>query len=308
MDLGKFRRLKRKRPIGGMPWHIAGTSIRIHPTFWLLIPLGLVSGRLIEIAAVFGLVLLHETAHILAARSFGAETKSVVLYPYGGSAVMEGDFEGKRWEETVISLAGPAVNFLCFLVLQFLRWKGWVAGEWALEWAKINLWLAGFNCLPILPLDGGRIARAQLAGTFGFVRVTRALSWLGRWVGGALVFLGLSFIALPVAIAEPFLLIVLGVFLWIGCGEEMKKARLVFLKSLCRKKELLLKRGLMRSNCITVNRKTTLGAVMDELSADRYTLISVTGARDPLERTLSETEVITALIEKGPDSMIGEII
>jgi hypothetical protein len=58
---------------------------------------------------------------------------------------------------------------------------------------------------------------------------------------------------------------------------------------------------------LTVNRKTPLGLVVDELAADRYSLISVTGARDHLEHTLSETEVIAALIEKGPDGLIGEI-
>jgi stage IV sporulation protein FB len=276
--------------------------------FWCLIPIGLISGRLVEIAAVFGLVLLHEAAHILAARSFGAVTKAVELFPYGGSAVTEGDFEGKRWEESIIALAGPAVNFLGFLILQVLRWQGWVTGEWALEWAKINLWLAAFNCLPILPLDGGRVIRAQLSGVFGFVRVTRALSWLGRWVGAALVFLGLSFVAFPTVISQPFLLIALGVFLWIGCGEEIRKARMVFLKSLCRKKEQLLEQGLMRSTCFTVNRRTTLGAVMDELSADRYSLISVTGVQDHVECTLSETEIVSALIERGPGCSIGEVL
>ncbi|MCL1851597.1 MAG: M50 family metallopeptidase [Peptococcaceae bacterium] len=288
-------------------WRIAGTTVRIHPTFWVLLPLGLLGGRLMEILAVFGLVLMHETAHVLAARSFGAVTQSVELYPYGGSAIMEGDFEGKRWEESVIALAGPAFNFFCFLVLQVLRWQGWVSGDWALEWAKVNLWLAGFNCLPILPLDGGRVVRAQLAGVFGFVRVTRALAWLGRWTGVAFVILGLSLLVYPLAFPEPIMLIVLGIFLWIGCGDELKKARLIFLKTLCRKKELLLRRGLMRSICLTVNRKTPLGLVVDELAADRYSLISVTGARDHLEHTLSETEVIAALIEKGPDGLIGEI-
>jgi stage IV sporulation protein FB len=221
---------------------------------------------------------------------------------------MEGDFEGKRWEESVIALAGPAVNFLGFLLLQVLRWQGVLTGEWALEWAKVNLWLAGFNCLPLLPLDGGRMARAQLAGVFGFVRVTRALSWLGRWTGAAFVFLGLSFLAFPVGLPEPVMWIALGVFLWVGCGEEIKKARLVFLKSLCRKKEMLLQKGLMRSTCFTVSRKTPLGVVMDELSADRYSLISVTGVRDGLEHSLSETEVVTALMEKGPECLVGEIV
>jgi stage IV sporulation protein FB len=48
---------------------------------------------------VFGLVILHELVHTIAARGFGVKVRSIELYPYGGTAVLEDSFEGKKKEE-----------------------------------------------------------------------------------------------------------------------------------------------------------------------------------------------------------------
>ncbi|RNC29938.1 MAG: putative zinc metalloprotease Rip3 [Candidatus Dichloromethanomonas elyunquensis] len=287
---------------------LRGITIRIHPTFVGLLLICALGGLAVRAIIVFGIVILHELFHVLAARGYGIKVKSIELYPYGGTAVLEDTFEGKRKEETVIAFAGPAFNFALFLLLQFLRWEGILNGEWVLEVVKINFWLACFNLIPVMPLDGGRIARAFFSGTFGFVKTTKFLAAGGKWVGGIFVLLGFALQGFGYYLYEPPLFIVLGVFFWIGSEKEIAKAKIVFLKQLCRKKEQLLNKGLMRSNSFTVPRDTPLRRIMDELASDRYSLINVLGRKDKIEKTFSETEIVQGMMDRGLECKVGDLV
>jgi stage IV sporulation protein FB len=287
---------------------IKNIKIRIHPTFIGLLALCALSGLLARALLVFGMVILHETAHILAAKGFGIQTKSIELYPYGGTAVMEDTFEGRRIDESIIAFAGPAFSFLLFMVFQYLRWHGFIQGSWAFELVKVNFWLACFNLIPVLPLDGGRIVRAILAGNFGFVKTTRFLAAAGKILGGIFFVMGFFFHALRIVIPEPALLIVLGVFFWLGANKELLNAQIVFLKQLCRKKERLLSRGLMPSRSLTVNKDTLLLKVVNEFTPDHYSLVHVMGGKDRLERILSETQIVQGMLDNGLKIKISDLV
>lgn len=292
---------------GGDKMQIQGIKIRIHPTFIVLLLISAVGGFAARAFLVFGLVILHETAHILAAKGYGVKVLSIELFPYGGAAVMEDNFEGKRLDETIIALAGPAFNLALLFLFQYLRGLGVLEGALALELVKINFWLAAFNLLPVLPLDGGRVVRACFAHIFGFVRTTKFLGAAGKWFGGMLIISGFVLQAYSLFFYEPFLFIILGVFFWLGSGKEITNAQIVFMKQLCRKKELLLSKGLMNSSCITVSKDTALGKIINQLLTDRYTLINILGGKDRIENTLSETEIVQGMMERGLSLKVGEL-
>ena len=106
-----------------------GISVYIHPAFWLL-PIFYLFSNLKEASlfhsilevfllfAVFFCVILHEFGHAFAARIFGIQTRDITIYPMGGVARLERMSEDP-FEELVISLAGPAVNLLIFVLLLF---------------------------------------------------------------------------------------------------------------------------------------------------------------------------------------------
>lgn len=170
------------------------TEIRVHISLALIIPIVLLQARpedvwealwsLSLVATLFVCILLHEIGHTLAARRFGLEVHSIVLWPLGGVAALD-QRPAKPLVTLVIAAAGPLVNWLLAMVLAILAavliglsslatpyWPGvYYYREIALlavvTLAAGNLILAVFNLVPIYPLDGGQITRSLLEILFG---------------------------------------------------------------------------------------------------------------------------------------------
>lgn len=210
---------------------VAGTEVRIHVTFLLLLAwLGAVqwaqSGPQSALAAVvfivllFVCVVLHEFGHVFAARRYGIGTSTVTVLPIGGLASMERMPE-KPAQEIVVALAGPAVNVVIALVLllflgghvsandlDFLQDPG---SNMLARVAMANVLLVVFNLIPAFPMDGGRVLRALLAIPFGFVTATRIAAFVGQVFAIILGLIGLM--------GNP-LLILIAVFVYLAATAE----------------------------------------------------------------------------------------
>src|ERR1044072_7659867 len=112
-------------------------------------------------------VLAHELAHSLMARAEGLGTGNITLYMFGGLASLNGQ-PAQPSSEFKIAIVGPAASFLVGIIFYlivdvFLYGTSHRAiGQVLRHLGNINLLLAGFNILPGLPLDGGRVLRALL--------------------------------------------------------------------------------------------------------------------------------------------------
>jgi Zn-dependent protease/CBS domain-containing protein len=198
---------------------VAGTAVRVHPTFFLLlIWIGAVHfmdggawSALTGIAFVivlFACVVLHEFGHIMMARRFGIATPDVTLLPIGGVASMERLPENPR-EEILVALAGPAVNLVIATILILLLGDHLDLEKFAqiespkpgfLEQVAIaNLVIVVFNLIPAFPMDGGRVLRAILTLKVGYTRATRMAATFGQAMAvlfGVVGLLGYPFLVL----------------------------------------------------------------------------------------------------------------
>jgi Zn-dependent protease len=84
-------------------------------------------------------------------------------------------------QELLITVAGPAVNFLIagllWCIIDFpAGWDGDAASNSVLDLGRTllvwNLWMGIFNLIPAFPMDGGRILRAFLAMRLSYLRAT----------------------------------------------------------------------------------------------------------------------------------------
>ncbi len=172
---------------------VSGIPINIHITFILLLAYLIFGGRgqtalidTIFILLVFGCVLIHELAHALVAKRFGIRTKKITLYPIGGLASIAETPEARQ--EVLISLAGPIANLLIAALIYLTMglpelniFTDIFSHGMGTRLFLTNIWLALFNMIPALPMDGGRVLRASL-NILGVHAVTNITTGIGIFV------------------------------------------------------------------------------------------------------------------------------
>ena len=189
---------------GWQVFQLAGIPLFIHPSWLFVLVLatllfqrqyqGNVLLGLITALLLFLSVVLHELGHALVSQRVGVKVRSITLFMLGGVATMERDPPTPRGA-LLVAAAGPAVSALLAVLL--------AAGvhpfshvlpalsQMAFFLASLNAFLALFNLLPGLPLDGGQILKALVWQSSGSrekgVRVAtrsgQVLAWLAIGVG-----------------------------------------------------------------------------------------------------------------------------
>lgn len=113
---------------------------------------------------LFGSVLAHELGHSLVAMRQGIEVKSITLFLFGGLANLQEESKTPAGAFAV-AIAGPLVSLVLWGLLTaagiVLPLTGPLAAVIGLL-ATINFYLAAFNMIPGLPLDGGNVLKAAV--------------------------------------------------------------------------------------------------------------------------------------------------
>jgi Zn-dependent protease/CBS domain-containing protein len=181
-------------------------------------------------ALFFASVLIHELSHAFVARMEGIRIQDIQLHIFGGWARLIGE-PPTPMAELRIAVAGPISSFL--LAIFFWLWLAAVqtlsggepearaAAAAFLYLAVANLFLAMFNLLPGLPLDGGRALRAILwQRRQDILSATRTTMKFGVWLAYLLIAYGLLMVAVAALrgrlwqdVVIAVWLLVLGVFL-----------------------------------------------------------------------------------------------
>jgi Zn-dependent protease len=112
----------------------------------------------------FGSVFLHEVAHAVAARLHGIKVFGITLVVFGGFTSARSDEKGPG-PAFVISAVGPLTSLALGALFWALSVSTDASGPLSASFGYVgwvNLLMAGFNFLPGLPLDGGRMLEATV--------------------------------------------------------------------------------------------------------------------------------------------------
>jgi Zn-dependent protease len=199
---------------------ILGFPIEVNLSFLVLLGVvflwfGGLTGLFI-VGLAFASVLLHELGHAVVARFLDVNIAGIELGFFGGAAKMEG-IPRRPNHEIAIAVAGPIVSL--GLAGLGLGLGGVFHSEWLGVIGWINLVLAGFNSIPALPMDGGRVLRAVLAKRTSFARATDQAVRVARVVAVALGVVGLF--------GGAYQLVLLAPFLWMMGTREQAMARMI---------------------------------------------------------------------------------
>lgn len=227
--------------VGGVPVVLAPSWLLVsavlvliyYPFVRNLVPGGRATVVLVTVAFVVMLfisVLAHELAHGLSAQSVGVRPREYVITFWGGHTSFDNPKVGPGgW--AFISVAGPLAN----VVLAVVSWFGARADAVPLVLAVVllgsvyaNGFVAAFNLLPGLPLDGGGILQALVWKITGDrAKGTLVAAWAGRVVVVGVV--GWFLLVPLLGGRQPNLSLVIwvaliGSFLWMGAGQALRRA------------------------------------------------------------------------------------
>jgi Zn-dependent protease/CBS domain-containing protein len=214
----------------GSAW---GIPIELHVTFILLIAAVFVLSlptlqfyTFFIVLFLFVFVVFHELAHSVVARHYGIKVRKIILYPIGGVSEIE-EIPDNPSQEWRMAVAGPLTSLILGFILlavgviffpQLFKIAIFISvtGNFLFDLAALNILLGIFNLIPAFPMDGGRVFRALLAERMKYSDATRYAVYLGKIFGIAMVVVGFIF-------PNYFLLILVGIFVYIGASEEAEQ-------------------------------------------------------------------------------------
>ncbi len=284
---------------------LLGVEIHLHNGFLALLGLFFAAGVLEKGLAAFFIVLIHELAHVAAARKLGVRVVSVELMPFGGVSSLGEEVVLDPRREVLVALAGPAANLVMFgLGLGAINY-GLGYEDLNNFFLQCNLMVGAFNLLPALPLDGGRVFRAWLAGRVGLKEGTYRAALLGQFMGafisaGGVLGLAGGLCGLDVAAT--------GIFLLYAASREKKLAPYHFVQHLVRKKEELVSGGVLPVKIIACSDDVSLKKLYLHFLPKHFHLLLVLGENFNQRGTLSEDRVIDALLAGCLDMPVGKLL
>lgn len=284
---------------------ILGVRITLNWWFLLLLFLLAIVGLLPEAIIVFGVVLVHELAHLVVAKGYGMHLCELELLPFGGVARIDDLMEIDPAVEMRVALAGPLSNLFLIGVGLVCHTYEVCPQDWLDFSLRTNVALAAFNALPALPLDGGRCYRAMLTRRLGFRRATHKAAALGKMfavlfaVGGlAGAYLGYINITL----------IILGFFVYAAAAKEQKNAMYVLMRYLARKQDELEKKGCLAAEQLVATEHATIGDVVKLFVPQRYHLVWVVDVKGRVQGLVTEIDLINAMFEQGTDTLMKALM
>jgi len=214
---------------------IMGIPVKLHVTFLMVLPLfawlfaqqprpfGFVeikdaflrySVATVATILLFTSVLLHELSHSAVAMRYGTKINSIVLFIFGGIAMME-EIPKEPKQEARIAFAGPAASFaiggVCLALYYLTDISIYLPLELlVLNVGYLNVALAAFNLIPAFPMDGGRILRATLARKYSFLAATKKAAFIGKAFAIAMALVG---------VLNPWLILI-AFIIYVGASEE----------------------------------------------------------------------------------------
>jgi len=292
---------------------VAGTDIRIHLTFLLLLAwYGFVAWQaggpeaarmaVVFLLLAFACVLLHEYGHILMARQFGIRTPDVLLSPIGGLARLERMPEEPR-QELLVALAGPLVTALLAAGLWAVIHLTSVDGDLTrfdpaetgliTSLFQLNVVLLLFNLLPAFPMDGGRVLRALLVTRIGMVRGTRVAARIGQ---GFAVLFGIW------GLLGPPLLIIIAGFIYLAAEAEASAVETRAAGAGVTAAEMMV------TDLRLLRVYATLEEAVRLLLAGEQREFPIVDNDGRLEGLLTRDDLVRGLAQYGPGATVGQVM
>lgn len=271
---------------------ICGTRFQIGWPFLILLIIYALLGMGFEATIAFLSVAAHEAAHALVAGAYDIEIECIEILPFGGVARLDGPLELDPHAETSVALAGPASSFLLAGAASMLWRLGMLSGS-ASFLIDFNILLGLVNLIPVLPMDGGRVARACLSSRVGHRAATTTITRLGKWLSAAAFLSGVGLLTTGRFIPN---LLIYSTFGYVYASVESERAAIASVALLLRRKERLAREGVIATQNLTALSSVSLDRVARAFLPRRYVTVTVLDDKHRPLGMVTESDIVEAIL------------
>lgn len=280
---------------------VRAVRIKLNVFFILFLFASYFTGWLKQSLILFISVVFHEFGHVLAAKKLRINVYEIELMPYGGVSRMEDLSKFGGAKEAAVSAAGPAASLALALACSLFRDFGEVFNFGL----RYNLIICIFNLIPVIPLDGGKIARNLFIFFMGYKQATKVLALAGKTAAAVLLAWNIYMFA---AGSRSAALIITAVFIYIGAVKEEKLSSYYFLFTRNNTKNTLAAKGRIRTRFVKAREDTPIRLVMNRLSPVTLCFVEVVDVSGETIKILNEDNIVEGFLKYGFDGKIGQII
>ncbi len=252
--------------------------------------------------AGFTIALLHELAHVFSARRLGISVSQITVYPFGIAAQLSAEYIKNSEKEFIIAFSGPFFNIILFwLCVMISKYLPYDTLQFCLD---INIAMALVNLIPTLPLDGGRMLKSILTSQIGIIRAYNFMLRLSRILICAL---GTFAVYIFISSGFNFSLVLISAFLLQNLSREQRSISRITLNEILTNSQKLKSRNTYKTKVICVTEETVVSILLRHLSYDYFCIVHVADKNCTITKTLSETQILAALTQKGVRTKFRDI-
>lgn len=257
-----------------------------------LIVIAIINNFAIQYVITMVFIIAHEVGHIVTALITGSRIYCIRILPIGVNAAID-DSRSSKFSKIAIYLAGPCVNIMFAIIIYILYARHFISIELTLG-VYINIWLAFFNLLPILPLDGGRIAAEALSDYSGIFRANKQMRILS-------VLLSIIIICLGLVVLKKTLynisLVLIGIYILICSKESKKETAFMNIKNFIFRRSRIIRKGIYPVREIAVMKNVKLSEIIKAMDyTNMFHLVNILDDELRVIKVMTEQEILDALM------------
>jgi len=283
---------------------IKNIDIKINMTLIPITLLMYLNEYIIEFSMLFLILTVHEIAHLIFSLINKVKVKELNIFPLGAIIKFEYPLGIDPIKEIIISLAGPIVNMILFIV-SYILFINFTHINLLDLFVEINFMLFIVNILPILPLDGGRVLRALLYMHGGFKFAHKTIGVIGKISLMILFIVGLLYVK---DIFEIIMLSFIIMYLAKAATAENEMAAFILTRSMIRKKIQLKSKAMMKTHFLIVLEGTKLKSILDIILPHKYNIIFIIDEEGNFLGNISEECFFDGIIKRGINEKIERLL
>lgn len=251
----------------------------------------------------FGVVLIHEIAHLLTALALNVRVKSIVILPFGMTLRIDSFVVRTPQKEILIALSGPFSNVV-MLILSEIYILNHDANLNLLTFVVVNWSVLLLNLIPVPPLDGGRVVRAfviKYAGIMTSAKIIRKISCV------FLVVVWITGLFLVIYTKGNPSLCVIGVFLIFSLFEEKKFSDLLIAQEIIYEKEKFKTLNMIPTRTISVKENTPAVKIIKKLNYSNFYIVYVVNDKMKITKVATERDFLCAVKRLGYRTLAKDV-